>query len=330
MRKTLFILSLLYQCYTRAQSGSYIPFPSQMIIYGYTQSCSSGGLIDTDYRIEIGSDTIIQSRHYSKYYVDKAIEGGIRNDSIHKKVFLFNFKNQTEDLLFDFNLQEGDTIRYKNGVGFFPSLLPAPYVTIDTAWVTRIDSILMPHDGRYHKRFNLKAKVHFRDNPNKQTPLADSDKEVVLGDRTIKIQPFVEGVGPFYSPVDHYADFEECWYIRYYCISINGKTVVPNDPFGHPHDPKLCSVVYTGLGSSSITNHILIYPNPSGGKFTLVASNISNSHLEVMDIFGRCVMQTDIRKEETEINLIEFPKGIYFIRIFTDNALAGNKRIVIN
>ncbi len=336
MKKTILLcFYCLHTILATAQSGKYIPFPSNMVIYGFTQVCMPDGLKNRDCRIEIGGDTLIKNLHYSKYYTEQGITGGIRNDIPGKKVYLYHFDNQTENLLYDFNMKVGDTVLKDNGGGFFPSLLSAPaspnsVVKIDTAWVSRIDSILMPYDGLYHKRFNFMAKVRLYNDPRTPDPIANSDVQVNLLDKAIKMEPLIEGIGSYYNSVSYIQDFEQCWRIQFHCISINNKTVIASDPFGYPHNSKLCGPLYTGIDEETNTNNVLLYPNPSSGKFQLIVKDSKNVSFEISDVLGKKIYHSKIENEITEIDLHTEKSGIYFIRIYNTTGNSQTKKLIIN
>jgi hypothetical protein len=150
---------------SKSQFNIYHPLPKEDAIWreyfggSYTTSCS-------DYQLIITGDTLIDGFTYHKiqrsgveYYVDESgwctwiiayhfdyYDGAYRNDSVNKKVY-YNY-NSTDTLLYDFNLNLGDTL---------PSTYNH-YSLID--FVATIDSVLIGND--FHKRFGI---ANF-DNPN--------------------------------------------------------------------------------------------------------------------------------------------------------------------
>lgn len=109
------------------------------------------------YHYETGSDTIINSKTYVKiigspvitsgatpcYYagIVPGYIGALRDDSIANKVFFIYESQTTDSLLFDYNLNVGDTVK---------GILDPIYTY---AFVTSIDSVLI--NTQYHKRWNL-------------------------------------------------------------------------------------------------------------------------------------------------------------------------------
>jgi hypothetical protein len=328
------VVLLTYCCLlmelANAQNGKYIPFPSSMIIYGYTLSgyASSGDYIN--HRLEIGGDTIINSIHYMKQYAEKTVTAGIRNDIPNKKVYRYLFNTHAEELLYDFDLNVGDTIFKKNGFGFFPDLFLTPlYIKIDTAWVFRIDSILMPHDNLYHKRFNFMAKVKPLMSPS---VLANSDKLIHSGTVNIKIEPLIEGVGEYYNAISEFDDKEYFWSLRYFCISIDKKTIIsdPGPGMSPPHDPALCNTIITNVAEEIGLNRSVLFPNPSNGKLELRTKPSINNHFEINDILGKKIYASKIENETTAIDLRDETPGIYFIRIYSTTGNSQTLKLIIN
>ena len=76
----------------------------------------------------------------------------------------------------------------------------------------------------------------------------------------------------------------------------------------------------TGIQESIINNAIRVFPNPTNGKFTVALSNSNINEIEIYNVIGEKVFSVSGIKLQT-INEItsDFSKGIYFIRLLTDN-----------
>jgi hypothetical protein len=87
-----------------------------------------------------------------------------------------------------------------------------------------------------------------------------------------------------------------------------------------------------GLSVDKIANSnaISVYPNPSNGKFTIEVKDakLAPQSITVIDATGQEVLSTDLVAGSQSIDLSSQAKGIYFIRIATEN---GNysKRVTI-
>ena len=85
------------------------------------------------------------------------------------------------------------------------------------------------------------------------------------------------------------------------------------------------------LGSLSVSQNsfsgIEIYPNPSDGKFVLRISNNQNAVIEILNTSGQVVRKMEINPV-SDIDLSNLQKGIYYLRVLTDN-ISDVKKIVI-
>lgn len=175
MRKLLLFITVLITFASKAQTSTYFPFPDSGIVWrqeGYIQGnsccCTGSGpcLREDNYEYFLNGDTLIGafiykkllqtgigqqyivgppscppwcSSNYEYYYYNNNYVGCIRQDTGQRKVFFLppNFSQDT--LLYDFNLNVGDTL---------PSLWTNYY---PSNYVSAIDSILIGNN--YHKRF---------------------------------------------------------------------------------------------------------------------------------------------------------------------------------
>lgn len=160
MKKIVLIFFILSASNGLVAQSSYISFPNP----AYWRVDASDNDVGPPacsgyyyYHYETGSDTVINSDIYVKiirspfavsgsnpcYYADVApgYVGALRDDSVANKVFFIYQSQTTDSLLFDYNINVGDTVKG----------ILAPLFTY--AFVTSIDSVLI--DSQYHKRWNL-------------------------------------------------------------------------------------------------------------------------------------------------------------------------------
>ncbi len=157
MKKPVLILLLLLSAHpSHSQTSVYHPFPdsnANWSIYTFQWAgCFPVSDLYEDYSYVLSGDTMINSLTYHKLVIPfvqancsntahySGYQGGIRQDTSTRKVY-FVYPNDTmEKLLYDFNLQVGDTIE-----GILKSSNP-PHDT-----VISIDSILI--GSEYRKRW---------------------------------------------------------------------------------------------------------------------------------------------------------------------------------
>jgi len=89
----------------------------------------------------------------------------------------------------------------------------------------------------------------------------------------------------------------------------------------------------TGIPVNPLKTDISVYPNPSQGKFQvdIVDSQFTNEFsLEIYDIKGQKIYATTQKSQQTSVNLdlSEYPAGIYFIRLSEGN-LQYKRKILI-
>jgi hypothetical protein len=91
----------------------------------------------------------------------------------------------------------------------------------------------------------------------------------------------------------------------------------------------------TGISENQFPATISLYPNPSNGKFQLRIDNVLlgvHYNLEIYDVHGEKVHSTVdlIQQTSNGIDLSNFAKGIYFVRLLTDDrSHACEKKIVV-
>lgn len=86
---------------------------------------------------------------------------------------------------------------------------------------------------------------------------------------------------------------------------------------------ELPKVVIGGL-SEEVENDIVLYPNPSNGRFNLVSSNKTILGVSVFTLNGDKVYQS----EDSNIENINLSKGVYLVAVLTDLGVENHKVIV--
>ncbi len=78
------------------------------------------------------------------------------------------------------------------------------------------------------------------------------------------------------------------------------------------------------------TEEVKVYPNPNNGQFTLSLSNVNTTcNVEVYNVLGEQVYQSNINSDNTKINLSGQPNGVYLYRVISQEGnLVGEGKIV--
>jgi hypothetical protein len=206
MKKTFVLFSTLITLIANGQN--YYSFPDSNAVWnsGRVWYCWAGvpTSVSEDYSIMFSGDTVISSQTYHKLTVpflqipttscgagwtgNNIYKGSIRQDTVIKKVFFVPPSSATEQLLYDFTMQVGDTVK-----GYLETM-SSP---IDT--VQSIDSVLV--GNTYRKRWNINSgyQIHI-----------------------------IEGVGSTYGLIEPSPGNQPDWYeYSLFCFQKDGQPLYP-------------------------------------------------------------------------------------------------------
>lgn len=97
-------------------------------------------------------------------------------------------------------------------------------------------------------------------------------------------------------------------------------------------DGSIIETTKIGLSGSDKINYInkrvKIYPNPSSGIYTIQTKNLIKGIITVFDITGQKKSDCQITSNKQTVNLSNFSKGIYFLKIKKKNIVI-QKRIIL-
>jgi hypothetical protein len=206
MKKPVLIILLLASLTSKSQTSVYHPFPDSNAVwnFNYDLYCFlDGNSTIENYSIALSGDTVINSQAYHKLNTpfvktvttstcgtgtSTGYKGAVRHDMTNKKVFYISPTDTVEQLLYDFNLQTGDTI-----MGFLKSF-SFPSDTVES-----IDSVLVGID--YRKRWKVNSFYPFY---------------------------IIEGIGSTYGLVELYPGVTDLPYYSLICFQQNGQTLYPD------------------------------------------------------------------------------------------------------
>jgi hypothetical protein len=78
--------------------------------------------------------------------------------------------------------------------------------------------------------------------------------------------------------------------------------------------------------TSSTSNSLKIYPNPSSDKITVETSaSPANKELSIMNINGQAVITRQITEPLTQISISTLPGGVYFVRMTGEQTVQSGK-----
>ena len=85
---------------------------------------------------------------------------------------------------------------------------------------------------------------------------------------------------------------------------------------------------YDDIKSNSKHDEFIIIPNPNDGKFTILSTNINKGDLFISDLFGNIITKVSFNEvNNIEINIQDQPKGIYIIKIISNDIIYTSKLI---
>lgn len=89
-----------------------------------------------------------------------------------------------------------------------------------------------------------------------------------------------------------------------------------------------------GVSEVKVKNkEVKVYPNPSNGIFQLEITNYKsgiNNEVEIYNVLGQQIYQSNINSDNTEINLSGQPQGVYLYRLINESGgLIGEGKVVI-
>ena len=160
--KALLLLALPLLISKSSKEQAYVPFPDSNAVWQEVILPYPPGPIpwyQEHFHYIISGDTLINDVYYKKLFrtdfnvlcsqdsAGPSYEGGIRNDSLEKKVFYIDSNEQEEWLLYDFTLDAGDTVPMTWNNYSYPDL-----------YVESIDSILI--GDRFRKSYTYAQETY--------------------------------------------------------------------------------------------------------------------------------------------------------------------------
>jgi hypothetical protein len=76
------------------------------------------------------------------------------------------------------------------------------------------------------------------------------------------------------------------------------------------------------------SNKLTLYPNPTNGQLFYEMSYDENANIQIIDANGKIVHNQNNLQSKGEIDLMDLAKGIYFVRLTTDNTTSVQKVII--
>lgn len=84
----------------------------------------------------------------------------------------------------------------------------------------------------------------------------------------------------------------------------------------------------TAIKQQSDKNEIVVYPNPSDGKFLFEIENYENTSVRIVNVLGKIVFEEDIKTTQTVI-AIDIPAGVYFYQVKNRTEIIKSAKLVV-
>lgn len=247
----------------------------------------------SNFTYEIHGDTIISNKNYKFVKVDYPDKDS--NMWIPKYYFLI----RDDSSKWYIRLNSMDILLYDFNVNIGDSVTVYNYYyrRYHTREVSSIDSVTL-ENGERRKRIRF------------------------TNERDI----WVEGLGSVFYPLDEpFLNGE--WYITPHaniCVQQNDTLLYTLYPDLNCYDT---GGIFMNLADVSLENDITVYPNPAKEEVNILSTSSIND-IEIYDIMGRRIFQTEVRDYSKTINLSLFRKGVYIAKINTEQGIIKKKFIV--
>lgn len=221
----------------------------------------------------------------------------IREDTSTKKVYyrIASSGDTDEHVLYDYNLNLGDTIQYRNG-GLF-----------HTDSVIAIDSMLI--NGVYHKWFDFKTSVGVY--PHAYT--------------------VIEGVGCTSHPIFPVSGICFEYFEALICFRQNG--VHPT--FGIRRNNCWESTTLLNCSTMEIAKAntletpAAITPNPATTELNITTTSARPANITIYDLTGRCILNTQTTQQNTGINTSSWHNGLYMVIVRDNTGILKREMVVV-
>jgi hypothetical protein len=238
------------------------------------------------YDYKFGQDTIINTKVYK--IITKTDELGIltnnliaREDSSAKIVYFID--SLTEKVLYNFNLQIGDSINIKTKL-----------LSYEWYFITRIDSV--------NTLTGFRKKITLKNNSN-----------------IIDTINWIEGIGSDYG-INYKEELNERYQsggagylFGLLCSWKNGQQIFQNQNFGFG-----CYSVGGTVGINKNLNSLIkisIFPNPTASTFTISKNTNEVLQFHLYNLIGQQVLNTTLKENETTIERNNLATGTYLFSI---------------
>ena len=304
VQRVLLVCAMAIAVPVKAQFNDYHPFPDSNAVWGMTSWCMDGQCGDAAHvQNSYAGDTLIDGFQYKRiqeifvmtssngccYPPENLGSGFLREDTIAKKVYWRSEAMAGDTLLYDFDVQVGDTL-----TGYMGSC--------DMTWtVGSIDSILI--DLNYRKRINYEVSF----DPGIQFSI-------------------IEGIGSTYGLTTcPFVPFEMGIFLS--CYTVDGDLLYPPSGADMAACGDLTSAVnpHMALGPSPLT----CMPNPATDRLVLQCDvSRLPLDVSVVDLTGVVHLRYVLNMANSAIDISSLSSGVYFLHAVRRGTLVTTEMFI--
>ena len=80
--------------------------------------------------------------------------------------------------------------------------------------------------------------------------------------------------------------------------------------------------------SENGTGYLTVSPNPTTGIVRCNLTNIGNTRLQVLDVYGKLLMEKEVTEQVTELDFTDKASVVYFLRVINDNKIVTTRKVI--
>lgn len=312
MKKLCLIICLLISWLAKSQTNTYHPFPTDDAawnVYFYAYGGHSGWYYQYNYKFYLKNDTVIDSKNYKTIATVKRYQNhnestsdyssgeinypnpiaAIREEDKKIYVIYFNFPNflfpdysampviQGEHLLYDFNLQVGDSIYHDY-----------PGTSYSNCKLISIDSVFLVNS--YRKTYDFSVK---------------------LGSNLPDTTRVIEGIGSLTGPFMDLFPFRQHAPSLYKYLMCYGENHIIEYSYNGN-----CNTIVLDVEENTLENKVNVYPNPASSDINIQINIPSfKGYYTLYSYTGSCIKSAQIQNSAINITTADLANGMYLLQI---------------
>ena len=308
--KLLFLSFLFLLIFTKSFCQSYIPIPDSNITWLHTWHHWDWSSPDGEQIVYTSGDTTINSINYVKvnekliWPVESNVSNSLgylaafRNDTVNMKVFVVPKDSIDEILLYDFNVNVGDTVKNTFCMEYWGGNM-ASSPTLDF-YVEAVDSFLL--GANYHQIIIVSNGT--------------------MGGPPVK---WFEGFGSNYGLFGDKGYGNVSFWQEWNCVTLDSLS------YSNVFDSVIISSFACPSALSTQNLEITefeLFPNPTTSSFQISSSNNQTYSLSIYSSIGKLILNKDEVFSVTSVSSQAWDKGVYLIQLKLEDGTVLHNKII--